>query len=47
MADHNNEDLLAVPTQADRDRLDALWRGFFDMPEHAVIHPSNRMEVGH
>jgi hypothetical protein len=45
MADHNNEDLLAVPTQADRDRLDALWRGFFDMPEHAVIHPSNRMEV--
>jgi hypothetical protein len=43
MADH--EDLLAVPTQADRERLDALWRGFFDMPEHADIHPSNRMAV--
>jgi hypothetical protein len=41
-ANINDDDRLAVPSQDDRDRLDALWRGFFDVPEHAQIHPIDR-----
>jgi hypothetical protein len=46
MADNELEDLLqVVPTQADKNRLDAVWKGLADMPEHTQVNPKNRMDL--
>jgi hypothetical protein len=41
----NNDDQLAVPTQADRNRLDAFWRAFSDVPMTLNVSPQNRMDA--
>ena len=46
MANNNgDDDLLPVPIAADRDRLDAVWRGFFDLPGLTQVNPQNRMDL--
>jgi hypothetical protein len=39
-----DEDQLKVPTQADRDRLDALWAGIAG-PGSYSFSPANRMDI--
>ena len=46
MANNNgDDDLLPVPTKADKDRLDAVWKGLADMPGHTQLNPQNRMDL--
>jgi hypothetical protein len=45
MANNNgDDDLLPVPTRADKDRLDAVWKGLADV-EHVQVNPQNRMDL--
>jgi hypothetical protein len=50
MAKDDVEDLLPVPTRADRDRLDAVWEALADDPVHEAqrkptANPQNRMDL--
>jgi len=46
MANNNgDDDLLPVPTKADKDRLDAVWKGLADMPGLTQFNPQNRMDL--
>jgi hypothetical protein len=46
MANSNgDDDLLPVPTTADKDRLDAVWKGLADMPGFTQVNPQNRMDL--
>jgi hypothetical protein len=39
----NSDDQLAVPTEADRDRLDAFWKASADVPSIVNVSPKNRV----
>jgi hypothetical protein len=41
----NSDDQLAVPTKADRERLDAFWIAFTDHPDMLDVSPKNRMDA--
>jgi hypothetical protein len=41
---NDHEDLLRVPTQEDRDRMNKVWEGIAGAP-NCAFSPQNRMEV--